>query len=28
VIECAYLHEWRTELKLSDHSPLIAELAV
>jgi exonuclease III len=28
VIECAYLHEWRTELRLSDHSPLIAELAV
>jgi exonuclease III len=28
VIECGYLHEWRTELKLSDHSPLIAELAV
>jgi exodeoxyribonuclease III len=28
VIECGYRHEWRTELKLSDHSPLVAELAV
>jgi exonuclease III len=28
VIECGYLHEWRTELKLSDHSPLVAALAV
>jgi exodeoxyribonuclease III len=28
VKECAYLHEWRTELKLSDHSPLRAELAI
>jgi exodeoxyribonuclease-3 len=28
VSECGYLHEWRTELKLSDHSPLVAELAV
>jgi exonuclease III len=26
--ECRYLHEWRTEWKLSDHSPLAAELAV
>jgi exonuclease III len=24
--ECDYLHEWRTRLKLSDHSPLRAEL--
>lgn len=28
VEECRYLHEWRTELKLSDHSPLAAELVV
>ena len=28
VIECGYLHEWRSELKLSDHSPLVAALAV
>jgi exonuclease III len=28
VIECGYRHEWRTELKLSDHSPLVAELTV
>jgi exonuclease III len=28
VIECDYRHEWRTELKLSDHSPLVAELVV
>jgi exodeoxyribonuclease III len=28
VVECDYRHEWRTELKLSDHSPLMAELAV
>jgi exodeoxyribonuclease III len=28
VKECEYIHEWRTELKLSDHSPLRAELAV
>jgi exodeoxyribonuclease III len=28
VEECAYVHEWRTELKLSDHSPLRAELAI
>ncbi|MEA2400083.1 MAG: exodeoxyribonuclease [Thermoleophilaceae bacterium] len=28
VDDCRYLHEWRTELKLSDHSPLIADLAV
>ena len=28
VKECAYLHDWRTELKLSDHSPLRAELAM
>jgi len=28
VAQCRYLHEWRTELKLSDHSPLLAELAV
>jgi exodeoxyribonuclease III len=28
VRECSYLHEWRTELKLSDHSPLVAELDV
>jgi exodeoxyribonuclease III len=28
VIECGYLHEWRTELKLSDHSPLLAALRV
>jgi exodeoxyribonuclease III len=25
---CDYLHDWRTELKLSDHSPLRAELAL
>jgi exonuclease III len=28
VDECSYLHEWRTELKLSDHSPLFAELTL
>jgi len=28
VIECGYRHEWRTELKLSDHSPLVTELDV
>jgi exonuclease III len=28
VIECAYRHEWRTELKLSDHSPVVAELSL
>jgi exonuclease III len=28
VDECDYLHEWRTQLKLSDHSPLRAELSV
>jgi exodeoxyribonuclease III len=28
VEECGYLHEWRTERKLSDHSPLKAELRV
>jgi exodeoxyribonuclease III len=28
VRQCVYLHEWRTELKLSDHSPLRAELAI
>jgi exodeoxyribonuclease-3 len=28
VVECGYLHEWRTELKLSDHSPLAAVLTV
>jgi endonuclease/exonuclease/phosphatase family metal-dependent hydrolase len=28
VTDCRYLHEWRTEAKLSDHSPLIAELRV
>jgi exodeoxyribonuclease III len=28
VLECGYLHEWRTELKLSDHSPLWAELVL
>jgi exonuclease III len=28
VVECEYLHDWRTELKLSDHSPLRAELTV
>ena len=26
VQECGYLHEWRRELRLSDHSPLIAKL--
>jgi exodeoxyribonuclease III len=26
VAECGYLHEWRRELKLSDHSPLVARL--
>jgi len=26
VKECGYLHEWRTEHRLSDHSPLRAEL--
>jgi exonuclease III len=28
VRDCGYLHEWRTELKLSDHSPLRAELTL
>jgi exonuclease III len=28
VIECGYRHEWRTQLKLSDHSPLAAELSL
>jgi exonuclease III len=28
VSECAYRHEWRREDKLSDHSGLVAELAV
>jgi exonuclease III len=28
VEECRYLHEWRRELRLSDHSPLVARLAV
>jgi exonuclease III len=28
VDDCRYRHEWRTELKLSDHSPLVAELTV
>jgi exonuclease III len=28
VEDCGYLHEWRTELKLSDHSPLRAELSL
>jgi exonuclease III len=28
VNECRYLHEWRTELRLSDHSPLFAEVTV
>jgi exonuclease III len=28
VSECAYRHEWRREDKLSDHSALVAELAV
>jgi hypothetical protein len=26
VEECHYVHEWRRELKLSDHSPLVARL--
>jgi exonuclease III len=26
--ECRYLHDWRTERKLSDHSPLMAELEI
>ena len=26
VAECGYLHEWRRELKLSDHSPLVVEV--
>ena len=26
VEECHYLHEWRSQLKLSDHSPLVAGL--
>jgi endonuclease/exonuclease/phosphatase family metal-dependent hydrolase len=26
VVECEYVHDWRTQLKLSDHSPLRAEL--
>ncbi len=28
VIECGYFHEWRTQLKLSDHSPLAAGLSL
>jgi exonuclease III len=28
VKDCGYLHEWRTDLKLSDHSPLRAELEI
>jgi exodeoxyribonuclease-3 len=28
VEECRYLHEWRKELKLSDHSPLAARLTL
>ena len=28
VEECGYLHEWRRELKLSDHSPLAARLTL
>jgi exonuclease III len=28
VAECEYVHDWRTRLKLSDHSPLRAELAL
>ncbi len=28
VQNCSYLHEWRTDHKLSDHSPLVAELTV
>ena len=26
--QCSYLHEWRRELNLSDHSPLIAKLTL
>jgi hypothetical protein len=25
---CNYLHEWRTELNLSDRSPLVAKLTL
>ena len=28
VEQCGYLHEWRRELKLSDHSPLFAKLTL
>jgi exodeoxyribonuclease-3 len=28
VEECHYLHDWRRELRLSDHSPLVARLAL
>jgi exodeoxyribonuclease III len=28
VEDCRYLHEWRTQRKLSDHSPLCAELTI
>jgi hypothetical protein len=28
VSECAYRHEWRREDKLSDHSALVARLAL
>jgi hypothetical protein len=28
VEECRYLHEWRRELRLSDHSPLVARLTL
>ena len=28
VEDCRYAHEWRRELKLSDHSPLVAQLSV
>lgn len=27
VEECSYRHQWRRELKLSDHSPLVARLS-
>jgi exodeoxyribonuclease-3 len=28
VEECGYLHEWRRELRLSDHSPLVAKMTL
>jgi exodeoxyribonuclease-3 len=28
VVDCRYGHDWRRKLKLSDHSPLVAELTV